>query len=241
MVGPDDLRQTGASTASQALARVVESGSQGDAELEIRRKNALVNQMRAVKSPAELELIRRAVEITEAAHRALLGAIRPGITEADLKVVIDSVFRAMGADERPAFGHIVASAENSTILHYRGGDRVLGEDEHVKIDIGAAYHGYAADVTRTYPVNGTFSPELRAIYQVVRDAQARAEAMAAEGAAEAPCRRRRTRSWPGGWRARAHRSAGRHLRLRAARGAREWESARSSAFSTSTPWGTGSG
>ena len=54
---------------------------------------------------------------------------------------------------------------------------------HVKIDIGAAYHGYAADVTRTYPVNGVFSDELRAIYQVVRDAQAAAEALAAEGAA----------------------------------------------------------
>jgi len=183
LVGPDDLRQTGASTASQALARRVEGETQGDAELEIRRGNARVTQMRAVKSPAELDLIRRAVEITEAAHRALLGEIRPGITEADLKVVIDSVFRAMGADPRSAFEHIVASAENSTILHYRGGDRVLGEDEHVKIDIGAAFHGYAADVTRTYPVNGTFSPELRAIYGIVRDAQARAEAMAAEGAA----------------------------------------------------------
>ncbi|TVP45034.1 MAG: M24 family metallopeptidase [Gemmatimonadales bacterium] len=185
MVGPDDLRQDEASPATPALARVLEQGGSatGGGEIEVRRVNARVSQMRAVKSPAELELIRRAVAVTEEAHRALLGAIRPGITEADLKVVIDSVFAVHGADETPAFPHIVASAENSTILHYRGGDRVLREDEHVKIDIGAAYHGYAADVTRTYPVNGRFSPELSAIYQVVLDAQGAAEALARERAA----------------------------------------------------------
>jgi len=184
MVGPDDLRQADASPAAPALARVLEPSDPdaGDEDVEVRRVNARVSQMRAVKSPAELELIRRAVAITEEAHRALLGAIRPGITEADLKVVIDSVFAVHGADETPAFGHIVASAENSTILHYRGGDRVLGEDEHVKIDIGAAYHGYAADITRTYPVNGRYSPELAAIYQVVRDAQAAAESLARDRA-----------------------------------------------------------
>lgn len=184
LVGPDDLR--GMETAAAALVDQVvaafDVSREGEA-LEVRRGNARVAQLRSVKSPAELALIRQAVGITEAAHRALLEAIRPGVTEADLKVVIDSVFRAHGADERNAFGHIVASAENSTILHYRGGDRRLGEGEHVKIDIGAAVHGYAADVTRTYPVNGVFSEELRAIYQVVRDAQARAEAMASEGAA----------------------------------------------------------
>jgi Xaa-Pro aminopeptidase len=193
VVGPDDLRQADASPAAPVLSRVLEqvqagaaagSGSRsGSDEIEVRRVNARVSQLRAVKSPAELELIRRAVAITEEAHRALLGAIRPGITEADLKVVIDSVFAVHGADGTPAFGHIVASAENSTILHYRGGDRVLNEGEHVKIDIGAAYHGYAADITRTYPVNGRFSPELAAIYQVVRDAQASAEALARERAA----------------------------------------------------------
>ncbi|CAN5709344.1 aminopeptidase P N-terminal domain-containing protein [soil metagenome] len=185
MVGPDDLRQADTSPAAPVLARILEQAGPDDGSngVEVRRVNARVSQMRAVKSPAELELIRWAVAITEEAHRALLGAIRPGITEADLKVVIDSVFRVHGADETPAFGHIVASAENSTILHYRGGDRVLNEDEHVKIDIGAAYHGYAADITRTYPVNGRFSPELAAIYQVVRDAQASAETLARDRAA----------------------------------------------------------
>jgi len=87
----------------------------------------------------------------------------------------------MGADPRPAFGHIVASAENSTILHYRGGQRVLNDGEHVKIDIGAQVHGYAADVTRTYPVNGRYSKEQRDIFEIVRAAQAAAEAVVVEG------------------------------------------------------------
>lgn len=177
LVGQDDLRAADGALSSRTVAALLE-GREG---LEIRRGNARVSQMRSIKSDAELALIRRSVEITEAAHRALLGAIRPGITEADLKVVIDSVFSAMGGDRVPAFGHIVASAENSTILHYRGGDRLIAEHEHIKIDIGAAYHGYAADITRTYPANGTYSAELRAIYQIVRDAQAAAEAIAREG------------------------------------------------------------
>jgi Xaa-Pro aminopeptidase len=177
LVGQDDLRAAAGALSSRTVAAMIE-GRDG---LEIRRGNARVNQMRAVKSEAELALIRRSVEITEAAHRALLWAIRPGITEADLKVVVDSVFSSMGADRVPAFGHIVASAENSTILHYRGGDRVIGENEHIKIDIGAAVHGYAADVTRTYPANGVYSPEVRAIYEVVLAAQAAAEAVAREG------------------------------------------------------------
>ncbi len=181
LVGVSDFAAGGSARGPEVVGALLE----GREELEIVRANGQVNQMRAIKSPAELQLIRRAVEITEAAHRELLNHIRPGVTEADLKVVIDSVFRAMGADARPAFGHIVASAENSTILHYRGGERVLNDGEHVKIDIGAQVHGYAADVTRTYPVNGRFSPELRDIYEIVRAAQARAEELAAEGAPRA--------------------------------------------------------
>jgi Xaa-Pro aminopeptidase len=139
--------------------------------------SGFVAQLRGRKSPAELALIQKAVDITALAQREAMRTIRPGMNEFEIQGLIEYTFRRNGAD-RPSFATIVGSGPNSTTLHYNDDDRFMNAGEVVVMDIGASYRGYAADVTRTVPVNGTFSPEQRAIYQVVRDAQAAAERQA---------------------------------------------------------------
>jgi Xaa-Pro aminopeptidase len=133
--------------------------------------------IRQTKSPAELDLLRRSILITTLAHREAMRAVEPGMNEFEVHALIEGTFRRNGA-ERPGFGSIVGSGPNSTTLHYRAADRYMRDGEMLVMDIGASFNGYAADVTRTVPVNGRFSPEQRAIYEIVLAAQKAAEAQA---------------------------------------------------------------
>ncbi len=139
-----------------------------------------VAALRRVKSEAELELLRRSTVITVQAHREILGVLAPGRNEFEVQAVLEYTFRRYGS-ERPAFASIVGSGPNSTVLHYNVNNRFMEDGDVVVVDIGASYGGYAADVTRTLPVNGTFSEAQAEIYQIVRDAQARAEEMGRPG------------------------------------------------------------
>ena len=143
----------------------------------VKSANLAVLQLRRVKSAAELDLIRKAVAITVDAHRDAMRAMEPGQNEFETQALVEYTFRRKGA-ERPGFATIVGSGPNSTTLHYNADDRFLGDKDVVVMDIGALYGGYSADVTRTIPVSGTYSAEQRAIYQLVRDAQAAAERQA---------------------------------------------------------------
>lgn len=143
--------------------------------------NMYVMLLRGTKSAAEMDLIRKAVAITADAQRDAMRAIEPGMNEFEIQSLIEYTFRRNGAD-RPSFSTIVGSGPNSTTLHYNADDRFMNAGEVVVMDIGASYRGYAADVTRTVPINGTFTPDQRAIYQIVRDAQAAAERQAKPGA-----------------------------------------------------------
>lgn len=134
----------------------------------------ILDRLRATKSPAEQTLVRRAAEISVAGHRAAMQLIAPGLHEYDLQAVLEYTFRREGA-ERPAYGSIVGTGANGTQLHYMKDRAPLKAGDLVVIDAAAEYGGYAADVTRTLPVSGTFSPDQRALYQIVRDAQAAAE------------------------------------------------------------------
>jgi Xaa-Pro aminopeptidase len=133
-----------------------------------------LQRLRGTKSAAELQHIRTAAEITVRAHRELMKLTEPGMNEFELQALAEYTFRRYGA-ERPGFASIVGSGPNSTTLHYNANDRFIQPNETIVIDIGALYKGYSADVTRTIPSSGTFTPEQRAIYQIVRDAQAAAE------------------------------------------------------------------
>ncbi len=143
--------------------------------------NMYVMLQRGTKSPAELDLIRKAVAITADAQRDAMRAIEPGMYEFEIQSLIEYTFRRNGAD-RPSFSTIVGSGPNSTTLHYNADDRLMNAGEVVVMDIGASYRGYAADVTRTVPISGTFTADQRSIYQIVRDAQAAAERQAKPGA-----------------------------------------------------------
>lgn len=139
-----------------------------------------IRELRGKKSPAELEYLRKAIAITVDAHKEAMRAIEPGMNEFEIQGLVEYTFRRNGAD-RPGFGSIVGSGPNSTTLHYNRNDRFMNAGEVVVMDIGAAYRGYSANVTRTVPISGTFSKEQREIYQIVRDAQAAAERQAKIG------------------------------------------------------------
>ncbi|HEX6051902.1 MAG TPA: Xaa-Pro aminopeptidase [Gemmatimonadaceae bacterium] len=151
------------------------------ASMKVASANQHVQLLRARKSAAELDLIRKAAAITVEAQREAMRAMEPGMNEFEIQALIEYTFRRNGAD-RPSFATIVASGPNSTTLHYNADDRFMNAGEVVVMDVGASYRGYAADVTRTLPVSGTFTADQRAIYQIVRDAQSAAERQAKVGA-----------------------------------------------------------
>lgn len=132
--------------------------------------NAAVARLRAKKSPAEIGLLRRAVEISGRAHTEAMKAAGPGCGEWEIQALMEGVFRRMGGD-RPGYGSIVASGPNALILHYHDDTRVMRDGELILIDAATSFDHYSADVTRTFPVNGRFTPAQRDIYQLVRDAQ----------------------------------------------------------------------
>jgi Xaa-Pro aminopeptidase len=149
--------------------------------LVVKNATPFVEQLRGNKSPAEIALIRKAAEITANAERAAMQALQPRMNEYEIQALVEYVFRRNGSD-RPSFASIIGSGPNATALHYNRDDRVIESGDLVVMDIGASYQGYAADVTRTIPATGTYTTTQRAVYQIVRDAQAAAERQAKLGA-----------------------------------------------------------
>jgi Xaa-Pro aminopeptidase len=129
-----------------------------------------LHEMRLRKSDAELATMRRAVAITKEAHLRAMQIAHPGMHEYEIDAELLHIFRKHGC-ERPAYESIVGSGPNATILHYRAGDRIMRDGELLLIDAGCELDYYASDVTRTFPVNGRFSDEQRAVYEVVLRAQ----------------------------------------------------------------------
>lgn len=180
LAGGSDLDAPGdAATPDAQLVQALERAHPG---LRVTDATRLVDELRGHKSAAEQALIRRAVDITAEAQREAMKVVAPGRNEYEVQAAIEYTFRRNGA-ERPSFSTIVGSGPNSTTLHYNTDDRVMRAGETVVMDIGASYDGYAADVTRTLPVSGTFTPEQREVYTLVRAAQAAAEHEATLGAA----------------------------------------------------------
>lgn len=142
----------------------------GEYPSEIVDPGVLLHEMRMKKTPDEVAVMRRAAEITREAHLAAMKAARPGRFEYEVEAELLRTFRAHGS-ERPAYGSIVGAGPNATILHYRKNDRRLEEGDLLLIDAGAEFGYYASDVTRTFPVSGTFTPAQRAVYELVLASQ----------------------------------------------------------------------
>ena len=150
-------------------------------ELQVADAHPIVDTLRAIKSPAEQKLLRKAINITTASLTRAMRAAKPGMWEYELQAMVEGGFRRAGADG-VSFGSIIGSGPNSTQYHYERNDRKMAAGDVIVMDVGASYRGYAADVTRTIPVSGKFTPAQRAVYQLVRDAQAAAERVARPGA-----------------------------------------------------------
>ncbi|MCC5062863.1 aminopeptidase P N-terminal domain-containing protein [Xanthomonas campestris] len=141
----------------------------------------LLHEQRLFKSRDEIALMQQAADISVRAHRAAMRLARPGVHEYQLQAEIEREFRA--ADAWPAYGSIVGTGSNACVLHYRANNARSRDGELVLVDAGAEYRGYAADITRTFPVNGRFSAAQRALHDLVGAAQAAALAQAQPGIA----------------------------------------------------------
>lgn len=130
----------------------------------------LLDEMRLIKSPWELALMEQAGQISVGAHIKAMGMAKPGCFEYQLAAHIHHEFAMHGATH-PAYGTIVAGGENACILHYTQNSQVLRDTDLVLIDAGGEWQGYAADITRTFPVSGKFSAAQKQLYQLVLDAQ----------------------------------------------------------------------
>ncbi|MFC3394212.1 Xaa-Pro aminopeptidase [Brenneria rubrifaciens] len=139
-----------------------------------------VHEMRLFKSQAEIDVMRRAGEITALAHTRAMQICRPGMFEYQLEGEIHHEFTRHGA-RYPSYNTIVGSGNNACILHYTENESQMRDGDLVLIDAGCEYRSYAGDITRTFPVNGKFTKPQRAIYDIVLRSQLKALALFAPG------------------------------------------------------------
>ena len=132
--------------------------------------NELTGKLRRIKTPEELSLLRKAVEISCLGQNEVMKAVHPNMSELEIQGLHEFVHKKLGA-EAVGYGSIIGSGENGCVLHYMENIKTKIGTSMILMDVGAEYHGYTADVTRTVPVDGKFSAEERAIYQLVYDAQ----------------------------------------------------------------------
>lgn len=134
---------------------------------------ALLDEMRVVKDAHEIDAMRRAAQISARAHERAMRATRPGLREYEIEAELLHEFRRNGS-QAPAYGSIVACGAHACVLHYRANDAPLEDGSLLLVDAGCELDGYAADVTRTFPVNGRYTKAQRALYELVLAAQAAA-------------------------------------------------------------------
>ncbi|MFO0741413.1 MAG: aminopeptidase P N-terminal domain-containing protein [Labilithrix sp.] len=137
---------------------------------EIVDPGTILHEMRLFKHSEDLAAMRKAADITAEAHLRAMKSTKPGMHEFQVEAMLLETFRQHGS-ERPAYGSIVGSGANATILHYRANNRKMEDGELLLIDAGCEYDYFASDVTRTFPVGGKFNKQQEAIYNLVLDAQ----------------------------------------------------------------------
>jgi Xaa-Pro aminopeptidase len=140
----------------------------------------VLHELRLHKRPEELAALRRAAAVTTEAHLAAMAAGRPGATEHELAALIDYTFRRGGCSG-PGYGTIVGAGANATILHYVENAATVADGDLVLVDAGGEHGFYTADVTRTFPASGRFTPIQRRLYEAVLDVQVAAIARCRPG------------------------------------------------------------
>jgi Xaa-Pro aminopeptidase len=155
LVGSDDLPQS-----------FVDELRSTHPDLRVRNVTPILIGMREIKSPAEIAVMQKAIDISLAGQKAGMKRAKTATNEREVQVAIESTFREMGASAL-AYPSIVASGANATTLHYQLDNAPFDRHDLLLTDVGAEVEGYAADTTRTYPASGKFSPEQRAVYDAV--------------------------------------------------------------------------
>lgn len=160
-----DARLSKALAAVRAQARAGKSAPEAIHDLRAR-----LDRMRLIKDAHEITCLQRAADIATAAHTRAMKFCRPGQMEYEIEAEFLHEFRRSGADA-PSYGTIVAGGANACCLHYHENRALLRDGDLLLIDAGCEVEGYASDITRTFPVNGRFSPAQRDVYQIVLAAQ----------------------------------------------------------------------
>ena len=155
----------------QGLIRTYQKRGSGPVAIE--DTSPILHPMRQVKSEAELMMLRKAMDISAAAHNRAREFVKVGHYEYQIQAEIEHTFKLNGGIG-PAYPSIVASGDNACILHYIENDRQIQENDLLLIDAGCSYGYYNGDITRTFPVNGKFTGEQKAIYELVLEAQLKA-------------------------------------------------------------------
>lgn len=137
--------------------------------LEIRYPNELTTSLRLRKTDDEIALMQKAIDITTLAHKEAMKSMKPGLYEYQVEAIIEYVFKFNGSQQL-AFPSIVGSGPNSLDLHYMDGIRKIEAGDMVVMDIGCEYNHYCADITRTIPASGKFTPQQKEIYNIVLEA-----------------------------------------------------------------------
>jgi Xaa-Pro aminopeptidase len=150
------------------------------APVKIYDSRSILDEMRIIKSTEEIDVMKNAAVISTEAHRRAMQLTHSGKYEYEIEAELCSVFRQRGA-QAPAYTPIVAGGANGCILHYIENNAKLKDGDLLLIDAGCELDGYAADITRTFPVNGKFSPVQKDVYELVLSAQAAAIAAVRPG------------------------------------------------------------
>ncbi len=179
---PVDIKQTakGSGTLNSMVTdlntKLTESGKESQSQ---QLKKAMAT-LREIKLPEEVVLMQKAVDITIAGFQEAIRAIAPGMTEYQAQAIVEYYFKHNGS-EYPGYNSISGGGINGCVLHYVTNRKTLTGNDMLLMDMGAEYHGYTADITRTVPVDGTFSTEEKAIYELVLNAQLEGIAKAVDG------------------------------------------------------------
>lgn len=166
----DDVKNTAEKGDLFGLLQSFKLTTQNLTNINTRDLHKAMASLRQIKSNEEIVLMRKAIDITCQAQIELMKALKPNMTEYESEAIVEYVFKKNGA-EYPGFPSILGSGENSCIIHYNTNRKQLKGKDMLVSDIGAEYHGYTADVTRTLPVDGHFSNEEKIIYNIVLKAQ----------------------------------------------------------------------
>jgi Xaa-Pro aminopeptidase len=153
------------------MASIVDSLINGNKKpLANRTTTSILQKLRGIKQPEEIAIMEKVVAMSVLGHNEVMRSTKPGMTEYQAQAVMEYMFKKNGA-EFVGYPSINGSGANTCILHYESNQRLMKDGDLLLSDCAAEYHGYSADVTRTIPVNGKFSPEQKIIYELVLEAQ----------------------------------------------------------------------